>query len=105
MTHYLITYVGTPREMGRDEGRQHMVKYRDWLDNLGDAVVSAANPVRNTKTIDSEGKVSEGSASHMSGYTIIQAESDEAALAIAQACPYLEVGGQLEVSELVQLSS
>ena len=105
MAQYLITYVGTPRAMGRDEGRQHMVKYRKWLDELGDAVVSPANPVRNMQTIESDGTVTPGGGMNMSGYSIIEAESDEAALTIVKACPYLEVGGQLLLSELVQLSS
>jgi hypothetical protein len=38
----------------------------------------------------------------MSGFTIIRAESMEAALSIAQACPFLEIGGSLEVSEMMQ---
>jgi len=39
----------------------------------------------------------------MSGFTIIEAESMEAALLSAKACPFLDVGGSLEVSELIQM--
>jgi hypothetical protein len=39
----------------------------------------------------------------MSGVSIIKAASMEAALSIAQACPFLEIGGSLEVSELMQM--
>jgi hypothetical protein len=39
----------------------------------------------------------------MSGYTIIEAESMEVALSIAKSCPFLDIGGSLEVSELVQM--
>jgi hypothetical protein len=39
----------------------------------------------------------------MSGFTIIEAESIEAAVAITRACPFLDIGGSLEVSELVQM--
>jgi hypothetical protein len=41
----------------------------------------------------------------MSGYTIIQADSMDAALSIAKACPFLEIGGSLEVSELIEMPS
>ena len=41
----------------------------------------------------------------MSGYTIIEADSMDAALSIAQACPFLEIDGSLEVSELVEMPS
>ena len=39
----------------------------------------------------------------MSGYTVIDADSMDAALSIAKACPFLETGGSLEVSELAQM--
>jgi hypothetical protein len=39
----------------------------------------------------------------MSGFTIVEVDSMEAALLIAKACPFLEVGGSLEVSELIQM--
>jgi len=39
----------------------------------------------------------------MSGFSIIEADSLEDALSIAQACPFLEIGGSLEVSELMQM--
>ena len=41
----------------------------------------------------------------MSGYTIIQADSMDATLSIARACPFLDIGGSLEVSELVKMPS
>jgi len=39
----------------------------------------------------------------MSGYTIIRTDSMESALSIAKACPFLDIGGSLEVSELVEM--
>jgi hypothetical protein len=39
----------------------------------------------------------------MSGFTIIEVDSMEAALSIAKSCPFLEVGGSLEISELMQM--
>jgi len=39
----------------------------------------------------------------MSGYTIIEVDSMDAALSIAKSCPFLDIGGSLEVSELVEM--
>jgi hypothetical protein len=39
----------------------------------------------------------------MSGFTIIESETIEKALEVAKACPFLEIGGSLEVSELMQM--
>ena len=73
------------------------------MSSLGDAAVSPANPLKDTSTVNPDGTVTAGGATAMSGYTIIEADSMEAALEIAKACPFLEIGGSLEVSELMQM--
>jgi hypothetical protein len=103
MPQYMITYLGTPNSMSPEEGQQHMAKYRSWLSSLGDSAVSPANPLKNTSTVNSDGTVTRGGTTTMSGFTIIEADSEEAALTIAKACPFLEVGGSLEVSELMKM--
>ncbi len=40
----------------------------------------------------------------MSGYTIVEVDSMEKALDIARDYPFLDIGGSLEVSELMQMS-
>ena len=103
MAQYIITYLGGDQPSSPEEGRQYFAKYKEWLSSLGDSAVSPANPLKNTSTVHSDGTVTTGSTTSMSGYTIIEAESMEAALEIARACPFLEVGGSLEVSELMQM--
>ncbi len=103
MTQYIIVYLGGDQPSSPEEGKQHMSKYMDWLSSLGDSAVSPANPLKDTRTVNSDGTVTIGSTTSMSGFTIIEADSMEAALEIAKACPFLEVGGSLEVSELVQM--
>ena len=66
-------------------------------------MVSPANPFKNTCTVNPDGTVTTGSTTLMSGYTIIEAGSIEEALARARACPFLDIGGPLEVSELIQI--
>lgn len=103
MTQYVIVYLGGDQPSDPEEGRQHFAKYMDWLSSLGEAAVSPANPLKNTSTVNSDGTVTSGGTSAMSGYTIIEADSMEAALEIAKACPFLAIGGSLEVSELIQM--
>ena len=105
MAQYTIVYLGGDKPSSPEEGKQHFAKYKEWLASLGDSVVSPMNPFKNTSTLDSDGTVSTGSTTTMSGYTIIEAESIEAALEMAKACPFLDIGGSLEVSELVQMPS
>jgi len=103
MPQYMISYLGGDRPSSPEEGEQHMSKYRAWLASLGDSAVSPANPLKNTSTVNPDGTVSTGGTTSMSGFTIVEAESMEAALLIAKACPFLDVGGSLEVSELMQM--
>ena len=73
------------------------------MSTLGDAAVSPANPLKSMHTVAADGAISKGGASTMSGFTIITADSIEAALEIVRACPFLEIGGTLGVSELMQM--
>ena len=103
MTQYVIVYLGGDQPSSPEEGKRHFAKYMDWLTSLGDSAVSPANPLKNTSTVNPDGTVTAGGASTMSGYTIIEAESMDGALTIAKACPFLDIGGSLEVSELIKM--
>ncbi len=103
MAQYIITYLGGVQPSSPEEGKQHFAKYKEWLSSLGDSAVNPANPLKDTNTVNSDGTVTTGSTTSISGFTIIKADSMEAALLIAKACPFLDIGGSLEVSELMQM--
>ena len=103
MAQYMITYLGGDQPSSPEEGKQHFSKYMEWLASLGDAAVSPANPIKNTSTVNPDGTVSTGGTTSMSGFTIVEADSMDAALLMAKACPFLDIGGSLEVSELMQM--
>jgi len=103
MHQYVITYLGGEQPSSPEEGKQHFAKYKDWLSSLGESAVSPANPFKDTNTVNPDGSVSSGSSTSMSGFTIIKVESMEKALEITKACPFLDINGTLEVSELIQM--
>ena len=103
MPQYVIVYLGGNQPSSPEEGKQHFSKYMDWLSSLGDSAVSPANPLKNTSTVNPDGTVTTGGTTNMSGYTIIDTDSMETALSMAKACPFLDIGGSLEVSELMQM--
>ncbi len=103
MPQYVIVYLGGNPPSAPEEGKQHFTKYMEWLNSLGDSAISPANPLKNTHTVNPDVTITTGSSSTMSGYTIIEADSMDAALSIAKACPFLDVNGSLEVSELGQM--
>lgn len=104
MTQFVIVYLGGNQPSSPEEAKKHFSKYMEWLSLLGDSVVIPTMPLKNTSTVSSDGSIREGGRSAMSGFSIIKADSMHAALLIAQSCPFLEIGGTLEVSELMQRS-
>ena len=103
MTQFVLVYLGGNQPSSPEEGKKHFSKYMEWLSSLGDSVVTPMIPLKDTSTVSSDGTVREGGSSAMSGFTIIKADSMDAAMSIAQACPFLDIGGSLEVSELMQM--
>jgi hypothetical protein len=105
MTQYIIVYLGGNQPSSPEQGKQQLSRYMDWLSSLGDSVLSPANPLKNTITVNADGSVTTGGTTTMSGYTTIEADTMDAALSIAKACPFLDIGGSLEVSELIKMPS
>jgi len=101
MAQFVFVYLGGNQPSSPEEANQHFEKYMGWLKSLGDAVVIPTIPLKDTHTVRSDKTIGEGGSSAMSGFSIIKADSMEAALSIAQACPFLEIGGSLEVSEMM----
>lgn len=105
MPNYIFVYLGGEYPADPEEGNRHFQKYHQWLESLGDNVVSPAIPFKDTHTVQPDGSRTEGSTTAMSGMSIIRADSMDAALSIAAACPFLEINGTLEISEMIEMSS
>jgi len=103
MAQFVLVYLGGNQPSSPEEANKHFEKYMGWLTSLGDSVVIPTIPLKDTNTVSPDGTVGEGGSSNMSGFSIIKADSMEAALTIAQACPFLEIGGSLEVSEMMEM--
>ena len=104
MPQFIFVYLGGQVPASPEEGQKHLQRYQQWLDSLGKAVVSPAIPFKDTHVVQPDGTVSPGSTSAMSGLSIIRMGSMQEALAAAQSCPFLEINGTLEVSEMIELS-
>ena len=103
MPRFVIVYLGGNQPSTPEEGKRHFASYMEWLAALGESAVSPANPLKDTCTVNPDGTVTKGGVSTMSGYTIIETDSMESALSVASSCPFLEIDGSLEVSELVEM--
>jgi hypothetical protein len=103
MKQYVLVYLGGTQPPDPEAANKHMNQYMEWLSSLGESVVIPTIPLKDTTTVSSDGTIKQGGSCAMSGFTVIKAESIEDALKIAQDCPFLDIGGSLEVSELMQM--
>jgi hypothetical protein len=99
MATYLFAYTGGSQPQTEEEGQAVMTAWIAWFTSLGEVVTDPGNPIGPSATVGSDGAVSEGGASGITGYSIVSADSLDAATAIAQGCPHLAAGGAVEVYE------
>ncbi len=103
MEKYLLVYRGGGGMEGTPEAQQAvMAQWTKWFESLGPAVVDGGNPVMKTKMVGAGGaQMPEGSG--VSGYSVLQADSLEAAAKMAEGCPILAAGGGIEVCETMNV--
>ncbi len=103
MSNYVIAYHGGKTLESPEEGAKQMAKWKAWVDGLGDAVVNPGTPLGKPKTVSSSGVSDHGGSNPLIGFSIVKADSMDAALEMAKACPTLEIGGTLEVAEVMEM--
>ncbi len=100
MPRFMLAYHGGKMPETQEEGAAMMDRWRAWFESLGDAVADPGNPVGQSKTVSAAGVSDDGGANPLSGYSILEAETIEAAIAMTDGCPHLE-GGSVEVAEII----
>jgi hypothetical protein len=98
---YVIAYHGGKKFDSPREGRAAQMKWKAWVGGLGDAVINPGTPLGKGKVVSSSG-VSDGGVALLSGFSIIMADSMDAALELAQRCPHLD-HGTIEVAEIMEM--
>lgn len=101
MTQFVLAYIGGGQPATPEEGAAEKEKWRQWMEGLGKAIVNPGMPLGRTKTVSAKG-VNDGGASQLTGFTIVEAASIDAAVAMAKDCPFLKYGA-IEVSQAMQM--
>jgi len=104
MPNYIIAYHGGRKPESPEEGETHMKKWKTWVAALGDAAVSPGTPLGKSRIVSADSVSDDGGPNAMSGFSVVKADSIEAALEMAKACPFLDTGGTLEVAEMMEMS-
>ena len=99
MTDYLLLYAGGSMPETEEEQAAVLQAWNDWMHSLGEGLKDAGNPFTPAaKTIAADGSVSDGAGS-ASGYSIIAADSLDAAVEAAKGCPVRQGGASIAVYE------
>ncbi len=105
MANFVLLYSGGGMPASEAEQQAVMKAWEAWFSKIGSGVVDQGDPFTPAaKTIAPDGKVSEGPAGTMAtGYSIIKADSLDAAVAMAKGCPVLQGGAKITVYETLDV--
>lgn len=99
----MIAYHGGNQPSSKEEGAAQMEKWQAWVKELGDAVVNPGTPLPVSKLVTSSSVQDDNDPHAMKGFAVVKADSIEAAVKIAQSDPFLDNGGTIRVSEMMEM--
>ena len=99
MAKYVYLYTGGGMAETPEAQQQVMQAWTAWFGELGEAILDGGNPFGASAAVQSDGSVSAGTPSKIGGYTLISADSLDAATALAKGCPVLHGGASVQVVE------
>src|SRR6266850_2148351 len=100
MPMYLVTYHGGGGMPASPEARQQMLAaFGAWVAGVGDAMADPGAPLGASRAVTSAGVGDAGEGPE--GYTVLRADSLDAAVRLVQSHPFVARGGTLRVSEAV----
>lgn len=99
MTNYALIYFGGSEPSTPEEGERVTAAWIAWFGKVGPGVVDAGNP------FGASASVGEGENAHATGYSIISADSLDAATALLEGHPHLDSGhgARIDVHEIVPM--
>lgn len=103
MGKYIFVYRGGSG-MAEDAAAQEqvMAAWGTWFGQLGPAIVDGGAPFGASTSVTASG--SGGETAGMTGYTIVSADSLDAAADLAKGCPVLSDGGTVDVYDCIDMS-
>ena len=104
MAKFLLVYHGGSMAETPEAQAASMNTWIAWFTTLGAAVVDGGAPTSRAWTIQSGGTSEGGGANPATGYSVISAESMDAASELAKGCPIIAEGGTVELCETIDLS-
>ena len=103
MDKFMIAYHGGNQPSSKEEGMAHMGKWKAWVESLGETIVNPGTPLPVSKMVTSSGVEDDKDPNSMKGFAVVKAENIEAAIEIAKSDPFLDMGGKIRVSQMMEM--
>ena len=102
MSKYVLAYRGGGMADTPEAQQASMAAWATWFEQLGDAVTDWGAPFGPSTTVSFNGAAPDGAA-ELTGYSIVTADSLEAAAGLAASCPIVGDGGTVDVYEAIEM--
>ncbi len=102
MPRFVLVYHGGAQPMSAEEADANKRRFMAWMGEVGTSLLSPANPFGPSKLVTSDGVTDVPATEALSGYSVVEAADLDAAVQVAQSCPFLEIG-TLEVARLMEM--
>jgi hypothetical protein len=102
MPKFVFAYHGGKMPEDPKEGERIMAAWNAWYGAMGAAVLDGGGPCGKSRTVSASGVANDGGANPLSGLTIVEAASQDAAVEMAKGCPILS-DGSVEVCEILEM--
>ena len=101
MASFVLAYKGGSAAEGEEAQAAAMAAWGAWFGTLGSSVVDMGAPFAGSATVANDKSV--GSGGTLTGYSVISADSLDAAVGAAKGCPIFASGGSVEVYESMEM--
>ena len=102
MSQFFVSYHGGRPFKTDLEAEANQARWGAWMNGLGKAIVNFGTPLAVGKAVTSTGIVEDNPDERLTGYSIIEASSLDAAIAMVKDCPFLEIG-TVKVAEVREM--
>jgi hypothetical protein len=113
MEKYMFIFIGgDPSHLSAEAQQAHMGKWFAWVQKLqnenryvsGEALLPGGKTIKGSKKVVTDGPYTEGKEL-VGGYFVVTAKDIHEATEMAKACPDYELGGIVEVREVVKFDT
>ena len=98
MAKFVYLYTGGQMAEGPEAQEKAMQEWGAWFGSLGDSVTDMGNPFGSSTAVGAD-----KATAALTGYSVVTADSLDAAAVLAKDCPILANGGNVEIYEAIEM--